>query len=596
MLMMLALGILLLLSLSAGCIAYNGQTAEASLTTINLSKSPGFSSDPQMVVSGSNVYIVWEDFTPGNWEIYVKASKDNGATFGSATNLSDRDGESSRPRIAASGSSVYVVWQEFTPKSYDILFRASTDNGSSFGEAIKLNKQSVNAADPRRSDPPRLAAHGNSVYVVWVDNDDILFRISTDNGSSFGEAVSLSDNSADVGVFLRPHIAVYDNSVYAVWVDNRDILFRASTDNGSSFGEAINLSADSKNATAPTRSDLPDIAVLGSNVYVVWVNYVPGNYDIFFRSSTDNGVSFTDATELTDFAGLSDLPHVIASVSNVYVLWDDYNLAEGLDVFFRTSTDNGATFGNTINLSRNTGYSTGIAVAVSGSNVYAVSSIGNIDIFLRSSTDNGVSFGKAVNLSNGPEGSSDPSVAVSGDNVYVVWEDYSPGNADIFFMTFLPSNLEERLETMALSTDNGSVNVEVTVDTDILQKAEPTQFTLKFLDPESGEALQGVNYSFIITDDKDNSIVNRANEHAHEGTDTQVVTFANTGPFTLTVDVEGLGMEKPYDSMHSGKTSTLLTVVPEFPFGTLVVMGALIATVIMLTVLRISVFRITDFP
>lgn len=594
--MMLALGILLLLSLSVAYTPYRPQIAEASLSTINLSKSLGFSSDPRMVVSGSSVYVVWEDFTPGNWDIYIKASNDKGSTFGSAINLSNNDRESSRPRLAASGDSVYVVWQEFTSDSYDILFRASNDNGSSFGEPIKMNKQPVNAADPRRSDSPRLVAHGNSVYVVWVDDDDILFRASSDNGSSFGEGISLSENSADVGVFLRPHIAVYDSSVYVVWVDSKDIFFRASSDNGSSFGEATNLSAAGKNVTAPVRSDLPDIAVSDSGVYVVWVDYTPGNYDIFFRASTDNGSSFGEAVELSVIAALSDLPHVVVSDNAIHVVWDDYDLAEGLDIFIRTSMDNGATFGNAINLNRNTGYSTSVPIAVSGSNIYAVASVGNIDIFFRSSTDNGVSFSKAVNLSNNPAGSSDPYIAVSDENVYVVWEDYSPGNADIFFMTFLPSNLEERLQTMSLSTDNGSANIEVTIDTDMIQTAEPTQFTLKFLDPESGEPLQAVNYSFIIMDDKGNSIVNRANKHAHEGTDTQVVTFSNTGSFTLTVDVEGLGMEKPYDSVHSGKATTLVTVVPEFPLGTMVVMGSLIAAVIALTVLSNSVFRITDFP
>jgi hypothetical protein len=575
---------------------YITPTAEASVATINLSKSPGFSSDPQIAVSGSSVYIVWEDFTPGNWEIYVKASKDKGSTFGSAINLSESDGESSRPRIAASGNSVYVVWQEFTPTSFDILFRASVDSGSSFGDAIKLNEEPISSADPRRSDHPRLAVYGDSVYVVWVDKADILFRASMDGGMSFGEATSLSDNFEYMEDFFRPRVAVYDNNVYTVWVDDREIIFRASTDNGATFSEAINLSADNKNATAPERSDLPDIAVLGSNVYIVWVNYVPGNYDIFFRSSTDSGASFSDAIELTNIAGLSDLPHVVVSDSSVHVLWDDYNLAEGLDVFIRTSTDNGTTFGNAINLNRNTGYSTGIPIAISGSNVYTVSSIGNIDIFFRSSTDGGASFSKAVNLSNNPAGSSDPSIALSGDNVYVVWEDYSPGNADIFFMTFLPGSIEGRLQTMMLSTDSDSVNVEVIIDTDMLQTAEPTQFTLKFLNPESGEPLQAVNYSFTITDDKGNNIVNRTDKHAHEGIDTQVVTFANTGSFTLAVEVEGLGMEKPYDSMYNGKASTLLTVVPEFPLGTMIVMAALIATVIMLTVLRISVRYRTDFP
>ena len=583
MLIVVVVGILMLTFIAS--IPYS-QPAEARVATANLSNNAGFSSDPHLVVSGSNVYVVWEDFTPGNWEILFKASNDSGATFRNTVNLSNDRGESARPRIAVSGSNVYVAWQEFTSRSYDIFFRASNDNGMTFGSAVKLNKDAIQLSDPKRSDPPHIAVYGKSVYVTWVDSDGILLRASNDSGASFGDAVNLSNSAPSTWTFLRPHLAVSNNNVYVVWVDSRDIIFRASSDNGMTFGSPVNLSVDNKNATAPERSDLPDIAVRGTNVYVVWVDYTPRNYDIFFRASSDNGASFGDAVELTNVAGLSDLPRIAVSDENVHVVWDDYNLAEGLDIFLRTSTDNGASFSNAINLNRNTGYSTSTPIAVSGSNVYVVASVGNIDIFFRASNDNGASFSDAVNLSNNAGGSSDPSIAVSGSNVYIVWEDYAPGNADIFFMKFLADDIREELETLILSTGNESVTVEVTIDEEILETAEPVQFTLRFLDPTTGEQLQAVNYSFMITNEKGDTIANRTNEHAHEGTDTQVVTFSNTGAFTLTVDVAGLGMDKPYDSKYNGKASTTLTVVPEFPLGIFMMMALVVGAVIALTRLK----------
>ena len=585
-----AVGILLLIAVLLGTSPYYVQPVEAEFFAKNISNNPRFSSDPQIAVSGNNLYVIWEDFTPGNWEIFFKRSRDNGVKFSSTINLSDNDEESARPQIAVSDNNVYVVWVDFTRGNYDIMFRASNDNGASFSNTSNLSNNVGERRDPKRSDSPRISASGSNVHVVWVYDDSIFLRTSTDNGTSFGDAISLSRNTTTDGSFARPQIITSNNNLYVVWVDNKEILFRTSNDNGASFGNALNLSAESKNATAPKRSDLPRLAVSDDNVYIVWVDYTPGNYDIMFRASRDNGARFNEVVELSTIAALSDLPYIAASGSHVYVVWDDYNLAEGLDVFLRTSTDNGATFGSLISLIRNTGYALSTPIAVSGNNVYVISSIGNVDIFLRTSTDNAITFSDAINLSNNTGGSSDPNIAVLGENVYVVWEDYETGNAEVFFMA-LDSNSVRSTGAMMLSTDDESMKVEVTIDRRTLEPEQPILFTMKFLDPTTGEALQHVNYSFTITDENDNVVVKKENLHAHDGTDNQSVTFSNAGSFGLAIDVSGLGIEIPYDTSRGGITSTTLTVVPEFPLGILVVMTAIVAIGVAITRLRNPLLR-----
>ena len=98
--------------------------------------------------------------------------------------------------------------------------------------------------------------------------------------------------------------------------------------------------------------------------------------------------------------------------------------------------DGGANFGGTVNLSNTTGHSYPAALAAYGNNVYVVwtdNSLGNFDILYRRSTDGGANFGGTVNLSNTTGSSSSPAVAVSVQNVYVVWIDNSLGNFDILF-------------------------------------------------------------------------------------------------------------------------------------------------------------------
>jgi len=115
-----------------------------------------------------------------------------------------------------------------------------------------------------------------------------------------------------------------------------------------------------------------------------------------------------------------------------------------------------------------------------------------------------------------------------------------------------------------------------------MEPQTPITFSLKFLDPATGQTLEHVNYSFTIEDVSGNKVHNSLNQHTEDGLDTQTVTFPKTGALTLVIDVKGLGIESPFDTTYAGKTSAVITVVPEFPIGILVVMGlAMIAVIIL---------------
>lgn len=95
-----------------------------------------------MATSGNNVYIVWWSNKSGNDEIMFRASSDNGKTFGDKMNLSNSTDRSVDAEIAAQGSSVYVSWweevQKGTEETRQPVFRASTDNGKTFGDTFIL--------------------------------------------------------------------------------------------------------------------------------------------------------------------------------------------------------------------------------------------------------------------------------------------------------------------------------------------------------------------------------------------------------------------------------------------------------------------------
>src|SRR5205809_494230 len=163
----------------------SSQIARALPPTVNLSNNPGSSLDPAIAASGSNVFVVWRDDSSGNFDILLKVSNDGGATFGDEIVLDDGGGNSFDPRIAASGSNVYIAWKVSDDSgNSEIFFAASTNNGTSFSESENV---SSNAGS---SSQPAVAASGSNVFVVWRDdslsgNSDILVAASTDNGTTF---------------------------------------------------------------------------------------------------------------------------------------------------------------------------------------------------------------------------------------------------------------------------------------------------------------------------------------------------------------------------------------------------------------------------
>src|SRR5918996_4659514 len=94
------------------------------------------------VISGENVYIVWwtDKGTPNaNGEVMFRASTDGGQTFGNKTNLSNTDTvDSINAEIAAEGENVVVSWWETNQTSDIPVARLSTDGGETFGPLIML--------------------------------------------------------------------------------------------------------------------------------------------------------------------------------------------------------------------------------------------------------------------------------------------------------------------------------------------------------------------------------------------------------------------------------------------------------------------------
>jgi hypothetical protein len=372
---------------------------------VNLTNNARDSVYAQVASSGNNVFIVWQENPPSgfslqrdgliNYEIFIKKSDDGGQTFGDEINLSNNPGFSEHPQIAASGNNVYVAWIDNSPlvgtssqavDNKKIMFKKSTDAGNTFGETITLSD--VQDAD---SSNLEMAAAGNNVYAVWqvtplppqfnadqdsVQSAGIFLATSSDNGETFHEAQSLSDNVLK----SYPKVAAYQNKVYVIWnvgiigdntspennnndssIDN-GIYLTKSFDGGRTFDNTLKLNAN-WNSVGESQ-----VAASGDSVYVVWGGNpdekVAGN--LFYTSSLDNGASFSAAKTLTERTTLNAEVATANNGNQVYLAWQGILPDDNEEIFVKKSADNGATFTEiSENVSNNAGISECTSISIS---------------------------------------------------------------------------------------------------------------------------------------------------------------------------------------------------------------------------------------
>ena len=412
----------------------------------NLSNNTGFSSNPQITTFGSNVYVVWRDNSSGNYDIYFSSSVDNGTTFNGIENLSNNDGRSDEPQIAAVGVNVYVVWRDNSSGKDQIYFKRSSDTGNSFNTTENLSNSNGSSTDPQ------ITATGNNAYIIWSDtttgNGDIYFKSSTDNGTSFSFPKNLSTNLD--GPALFPQVEAMGNNVYVVWQDETPdkgrIRFRASNDNGNDFSITRVLSQKNE-----VNANSPQLSVSERAIYVVWEdnsrsgNNSSKNFDLLFRVGTDGGSTFTNTKILTKNPGDSFDPRTATTGENMYAVWEDNTAGDDTslnwEVRFRGVLYNGENTTDTKILSESIGEVADFPqIAASESNLYVVWSDlfirtypGMFEIFFTFSKDEGRNFSQAVNLSSNQGSSVLPRIAASEDHAYIVWSDTTTGNGDIYF-------------------------------------------------------------------------------------------------------------------------------------------------------------------
>ncbi|TRZ71202.1 MAG: T9SS C-terminal target domain-containing protein [Bacteroidetes bacterium] len=228
-------------------------------------------------------------------------------------------------------------------------------------------------------------------------------------------------------------VAASSETVHVVWYDDRDgnteIYYKRSTDAGLTWEQDTRLTNDD------STSIFPSIAVSGSLVLIAWDDDRDGTNEIYSKRSIDGGNSWEADTRLTYTAVNSQRPSIAISGLVVHVVWHD--LRDGIwAIYYKQSDNGGVSWGDDTRLTYYSSFSVSPSIAVSGSVVHIAwrdYRDDNDEIYYKRSTDGGLNWGEETRLTNNSAAQDRPSISTSGSAVYIVWRDFRDGNHQIYY-------------------------------------------------------------------------------------------------------------------------------------------------------------------
>ncbi len=155
------------------------------------------------------------------------------------------------------------------------------------------------------AEPQATVANGNTLYVVYGKDKQILFTLSRDGGKTFEKPVKIAQAPMlPLGMRRGPRIAVVKNAIVVTAITGEnpkkradgDITAWRSTDDGHTWADVGHVN----DMLASAREGLHDLASDGNQrLYCVWLDLRNDNKTALYGSlSRDGGISWEENTKI----------------------------------------------------------------------------------------------------------------------------------------------------------------------------------------------------------------------------------------------------------------------------------------------------------
>ena len=244
--------------------------------------------------------------------------------------------------------------------------------------------------------------------------------------------------TTDPGSDYEPSIVqAADGTLWVAWHSyrsgNGDIWNKASNDSGATWSAPIQITTNTSSDYAPSITQAAD-----GTLWVLWYSYRSGNADIWYKTSSDGGATWSAATQLTTDTG-SDYEPAIAQAADgkLWVVWRSYRSGNS-DIWGKYSTDDGATWSAAVQLTTDPNSDYAPAIARTSDNrlwlVWYSYRTHPSHVWYMTSADNGATWSPPAALGNDSSYVYDPTIAQTPDGtLWVGWHSYGPWDPHAYY-------------------------------------------------------------------------------------------------------------------------------------------------------------------
>jgi len=276
-------------------------------------------------------------------------------------------------------------------------------------------------------------------YVVWQNNGEIMFKMSSNWGETWSTTSPVSNTPNTCG---WPVIVAGSPSQLFVFYHtiagggNYEIIFQRSTNGGSSWSPMQKISGTASAIT-------PQVVLVGYTLHVVWEERPNNNYEIYYSRYSILNNTWSEIQNISNTATTSRWVQIQADGQDIYCAWIETTTFPLSDIYFTRSSDGGNTWSTPANITNDARPQNRICMKNTYNGKIYIASDDIItfnfnEIYLMSSPDHGQTWTTPSNITNNAGNSNTPWIEVFGDLIFFTWSDNSHSapafdNSDTFF-------------------------------------------------------------------------------------------------------------------------------------------------------------------
>ncbi len=355
-----------------GAVAFAlAQKFDASLTQIGgpvvLSSEPTNQPVSPALVCGDMHALVWELQNAGDKDIRLVAADVNLAPITSspvAVNDDLAGAVSDQPEVAViDGTSIVTVFRDLRRDGGDIYLQASRIDGALSGANRLLNEDAASGVQSE----PTIAANTQSYIVAWnderfisgVNGSRIFVRYGIAGGAvTTNEILVSGDPTSAIAPKSTPSVAIAsDGSALVAWLDSRNgtpqVFVRFLDASGAVSGSEFSISSVGSGNIALK----PIVSVDNNNVFVIaWLSPAAfGGTTINVKRYNTSQTILGSFVFATDVAGvtISDFDSDVDNSGKIFLLWQGTNAVNHVSMYLTVFSNTGTKLAASIEIPDN---------------------------------------------------------------------------------------------------------------------------------------------------------------------------------------------------------------------------------------------------